>query len=149
MSDRSSSVRNVVRSLVRARAANDAEAPASSESFDPHVARALAAMKADPARRWTVAALARIAGLSRAPFARRFAEAVGAPPMRWLTEHRLRLAGARLVGSDDGLAAIAVEIGYASEFAFAKAFKRLFRVAPGRFRRFSRTDHVATFRAAA
>jgi AraC-like DNA-binding protein len=90
---------------------------------------------ADPARRWTVAALARVAGLSRAPFARRFRRSTGTSPLRWLTEHRLGLAQRRLVATDLGLAAIAVEIGYSSDFAFAKAFKRAFGVAPGGFRR--------------
>lgn len=102
---------------------------------DGYVARALDAMKADPARRWTVSALARICGLSRAAFARRFTRALGVSPLRWLTEHRLRLAQERLRETDLTLAAIAAELGYTSEFAFAKAFKRLFGIAPGLFRR--------------
>jgi transcriptional regulator GlxA family with amidase domain len=117
----------------------------SGTLHDFHVARAIAAMKADPTRRWTVAALARVGGLSRAAFARRFTHQMKMSPIRWLVEHRLHLAQQRLVDTDLGLAAIAFEIGYASEFAFAKAFKRLFGIAPGRFRRFSQT----TFRAAA
>jgi AraC-like DNA-binding protein len=92
-------------------------------------------MKADPARRWTVKSLARVGGLSRAAFARRFSRTVGVGPFRWLTEHRLHLAQAKLMDGEDGLAAIAAEVGYGSEFAFAKAFKRRFGVAPGRFRR--------------
>lgn len=117
---------------------------------DPYVERAIAAMKEDPARRWTVAALARVAGLSRAPFARRFTRATGVSPLRWLTEHRVRVAEARLVETDRGLAAIAAEIGYESEFAFAKAFKRVIGVAPGRFRRAALERRAApTFRAAA
>jgi transcriptional regulator GlxA family with amidase domain len=114
---------------LRVAIANDAHAP------DPYVERALAAMRADPGRRWTVAALARIAGLSRAPFARRFRRSTGTSPLRWLTEHRLGLAQNRLAMTDFGLAVIAVEIGYGSDFAFAKAFKRRFGVAPGKFRR--------------
>ena len=105
------------------------------EALDLVVARALSAMKAEPARRWTVASLARIAGLSRAAFARRFVFATNTSPLRWLTCHRLAVAQVRLVTTDDGLAAIAADVGYASEFALAKAFKRLFGVAPGRFRR--------------
>lgn len=119
----------------------------SHEERDPHVARAIAAMKADPCHRWTVSALARIGGLSRAAFARRFTGTVGIPPLRWLTEHRLRLAEARLRETDLGLAAIAIEIGYVSEFAFAKAFKRLYGVAPGVFRRSALS--MPAFRAAA
>lgn len=102
---------------------------------DLRIARALDAMKADPARRWTVSSLARVAGLSRAAFARRFAEAAHTSPLRWLTIRRLEIAQVRLVTTDDGLAAIAAEVGYATEFAFAKAFKREVGVAPGSFRR--------------
>jgi len=129
--------------------ANDVEAPASStrgDIHDIHVERALEAMKKDPARRWTVASLARIAGLSRAPFARRFQRAMKTSPLKWLTEHRLDLARRRLRESDAGLAWIATEIGYASEFAFSKAFKRMFGIAPGLFRR---APSVPSFRAAA
>jgi transcriptional regulator GlxA family with amidase domain len=125
---------------------------------DAFVARALAAMKADPARRWTVAALARTAGLSRAAFARHFRRAVGTTPLRWLTHHRLRAARMRLVETDLALAAIALEVGYRCEFAFGKAFKRLFGLAPGAYRRTARVRFFvsaipaparATFRAAA
>ncbi len=110
---------------------------------DSHVERALAAMKQDPARRWTVADLARIAGLSRAPFARRFERTMGAPPLRYLTELRLRRAATRLVTTDAGLAAIAIDVGYATEFSFAKAFKRAFGVAPGMFRKRAWTTTTA------
>jgi len=122
-------------------------------SQDTFVEKAVAAMRADPARRWTVAALSRVAGLSRAPFARRFRRATGMPPLRWLTEHRLGLAQRSLVEGDLPLAEIAVEIGYASEFALSKAFKRLFGIAPGLYRRAASVGRRASvapiFRAAA
>jgi AraC-like DNA-binding protein len=102
---------------------------------DSYVERALAAMKREPSRRWTVASLARIAGLSRAPFARRFERVTGQPPLRYLTDLRLRRAAARLVATDVRLAELASEVGYATEFSFAKAFKRAYGVAPGVFRR--------------
>jgi transcriptional regulator GlxA family with amidase domain len=102
---------------------------------DVHVDKAIAAMRAAPRRRWTVAALARIAGLSRAPFARRFRESTGMSPFRWLTELRLGLAKERLRETDLPLATLASELGYSSEFALSKAFKRTFGLAPGRFRR--------------
>ena len=115
--------------------------------IDLQVARAIAAMKADPSRAWTVAALAKIACLSRAAFARRFKKAMRVPPLRWLTEHRLKIAQTRLVETELALAAVAQEIGYVSEFAFAKTFKRMFGVAPGKFRRMA--HHATPFRAAA
>jgi transcriptional regulator GlxA family with amidase domain len=127
----------------RVRAANDV----LLDQADVFVERAIGAMRADPARRWTVASLARVACLSRAAFARRFQRATGTSPLRWLTEHRLRLAQARLRESKVALAAIAVSIGYASEFAFSKAFKRHFGVAPNVFRRSA--FGAPSFRAAA
>ena len=101
---------------------------------DVQIARAVDAMAKDPTRRWTVMELARVAGMSRATFARRFRRALGVSPLRHLTDLRMRRAAERLTTSDDKLAAIAVVVGYASEFAFAKAFKRAFGIAPGRFR---------------
>lgn len=102
---------------------------------DARVLRALAILQAAPDRRWTVERLARTVGLSRAAFARRFAAAVGCSPLRHLTELRLSRAAARLETSDALLAEIAAEVGYASEFAFSRAFKRRYGVSPGRFRR--------------
>ncbi len=113
---------------------------------DAQVARALEAMTRDPSRRWTVAELARIAGLSRAAFARRFRRAVGVAPLRHLTALRMRFAADQLTSGADKLAAIAALVGYTSEFAFAKAFKRAFGISPGSFRNASRET---TTRAAA
>lgn len=102
---------------------------------DPSVAAALHAIHRDPARPWTVASLAAEAGLSRAPFARRFTTLVGQPPLTYLTWWRLTTAGRMLLDSEAPLAAIAGSVGYASEFAFANAFKRQHGLAPGRYRR--------------
>lgn len=123
--------------------------------LDMHVARAVAAMKSDPKRRWTVASLGRIAGLSRAALARRFTTTLGISPYRWLATHRLRLAEEQLASTDAPLALIAQDVGYGCEFAFAKAFKRFYGIAPGAFRRRVRArTHIApvacaSFRAAA
>jgi AraC-like DNA-binding protein len=102
---------------------------------DPPVTAALHVIHADPAHPWTVAKLAAEAGLSRAPFARRFAELVGQPPLTYLTWWRMLTASRLLHGSDDPLSAIATQVGYTSEFAFAAAFKRQYGIAPGRYRR--------------
>ncbi|MEU7867053.1 AraC family transcriptional regulator [Dactylosporangium sp. NPDC049140] len=101
---------------------------------DPAVRAALDAIHAGPERPWTVAALAQLAGLSRAPFARRFAELTGQPPLAYVTWWRLTLAARLLRESDAPLRAVARRVGYASEFAFAAAFKRRFGTAPGRYR---------------
>lgn len=102
---------------------------------DPVTAAALAAVHRDPARQWTVASLAAEAGLSRAPFARRFTARVGRPPLAYLTWWRMTTAARLLRESDAPLGVVAARVGYASQFAFAAAFKRHFGVPPGRFRR--------------
>jgi transcriptional regulator GlxA family with amidase domain len=112
-------------------AANDVEKPAR----DARVARALEALEARPAERWTVARLAKVAGLSRAAFARRFAAEVGAPPLRHVAAVRMRRAAELLVGSDAALAAVAADVGYATEFALSRAFRRHMGEPPGVYRR--------------
>jgi AraC-like DNA-binding protein len=102
---------------------------------DPAIAPALAAMHADPAENWTVESLAVRAGLSRAAFAKRFHALVGVPPLAYLTHWRMATAARLLRESDVSLATVAARIGYGSEFAFAKAFKRAYGHAPGGYRR--------------
>lgn len=119
-----------------------AEQPAAPTGWaaalrDPVTAAALHAMHEDPARPWTVASLAAHAGLSRAPFARRFSELVGRPPLSYLTWWRMTLAARLLRDSDATVATVAHRVGYTSEFAFATAFRRRHGSAPGRYRRLS------------
>lgn len=102
---------------------------------DPGVAAALHAIHRNPAHPWTVASLATLAGLSRAPFAKRFTELVGRPPMRYLTWWRMTTAARLLRESDAPLGSIAETVGYRSEFALAVAFKRQYETPPGRYRR--------------
>jgi AraC-like DNA-binding protein len=102
---------------------------------DPGVSGALERIHAQPERTWTVAELAREVGLSRAAFARRFSRAVGEPPLAYLARWRMKIAARLLRDSGLKLAAVADRIGYRSEFAFAKAFKREFGLAPGAYRR--------------
>ncbi|TDC44985.1 AraC family transcriptional regulator [Actinomadura sp. KC345] len=101
---------------------------------DPGVGAALRAMHDDIARPWTVEELGRAAGLSRAAFARRFTALVGRPPLGYLTWWRLTTAARILTREDAPLAAVAHRVGYASEYAFANAFKREFGTPPGRYR---------------
>ncbi|MGW4089861.1 AraC family transcriptional regulator [Nocardia sp. NPDC004750] len=102
---------------------------------DPAVAAALRAVHEEPARAWTVADLGDIAGVSRATLARRFLATVGEPPLAYVTRWRMLTAARLLRDTDSSLGAVARRVGYASEFAFAKAFKREYGVAPGRYRR--------------
>ncbi len=92
-------------------------------------------MHGDPGRAWTVQELAGRAGLSRAAFARRFTELVGEPPMAYLTRWRMTTAARMLRESEETLSAVAARTGYGSEYAFAKAFKRAYGMAPGGYRR--------------
>jgi AraC-like DNA-binding protein len=101
---------------------------------DPALAAALHAMEDDPARGWTVSGLARVAGLSRAAFARRFADRVGHTPLAWLTDLRLTLAAELLRGSDLTLEAIADRVGYGTPFALSAAFLRERGVRPAALR---------------
>ncbi|MGW6569373.1 AraC family transcriptional regulator [Streptomyces sp. NPDC054975] len=107
----------------------------SAALSDPAVAAALRAIHADPARPWTVEELGAEGGLSRAAFARRFATLVGRPPLAYLTWWRMTTAGRMLRADDTPLRTVAQRSGYASEFAFAKAFKREYGTAPGRYRK--------------
>ncbi|WP_329580734.1 AraC family transcriptional regulator [Kitasatospora sp. NBC_01250] len=101
---------------------------------DPVVTTALSEIHADPAHPWTVEELGARAGLSRAAFARRFTTLVGQPPLGYLTWWRMTTAGRLLRESDAPLHRIAQQVGYLSEFAFAKAFKREYGLSPGRYR---------------
>ncbi len=101
---------------------------------DRAVAAALRAVHGDPAHPWTVAELARLANVSRASLARRFAAEVGSPPLTYLTWWRMRLAREALVEGAT-LAQVARQVGYATEYAFAAAFTREVGTAPGRWRR--------------
>ncbi|MFE2537877.1 cupin domain-containing protein [Streptomyces sp. NPDC059371] len=109
----------------------EAAAPAWYQALaDPVVGRALRLLQDDPARPWTVAALAAETGVSRAALARRFGELVGEPPMTYLTGWRLGSAADRLRESDDTLETIARHVGYGSAFALSSAFKRVYGVSP-------------------
>jgi AraC-like DNA-binding protein len=101
---------------------------------DPAAGPALRALHRAPSRSWTVAGLAAEAGVSRATLARRFADAVGLPPLAYLTRWRMELAKDALARPGRTLASIARDVGYADEFAFAVAFKREVGAAPGRYR---------------
>jgi AraC-like DNA-binding protein len=101
---------------------------------DPGLSRSLARIHAAPADRWTVEKLAEIAGMSRAVFARRFTQQVGASPLAYVASRRLDQAARLLRESDRPLGEIASAVGYESEFALSRAFKRSRSLAPGRYR---------------
>jgi AraC-like DNA-binding protein len=100
---------------------------------DKHLSIAIAAMHKDPGYPWTLQSLAARVGMSRSVFALRFREIVGATPMEYLTRWRMLLAADRLKTSSDGLAAIAQSLGYESESAFGKAFRRVMGCSPRQY----------------
>jgi AraC-like DNA-binding protein len=102
---------------------------------DTEIHSALRCIHEDPAEAWTVASLGARVGVSRAAFARRFTTITGQSPMSYVTWWRMVVASSRLRQTDDSLYAVARRVGYTSEFAFAKAFKRQFGVSPGQYRR--------------
>lgn len=102
---------------------------------DAQIGRALSAIHRDPARPWSVAALAAEAGLSRSAFAIRFAEVVGQTPLRYVTSWRLDRAADYLRGGTARIAEIATLTGYGSEPAMSRAFKQQFGVSPAQYRR--------------
>ena len=101
---------------------------------DQVVGRVLGLIHAEPARAWTLDELARAASSSRTSVARRFTELVGQPPMQYLTQWRMQVAANLLSQSGTKLSAIGREIGYDSEAAFSRAFKKATGVAPGAWR---------------
>ena len=106
---------------------------------DPVVGHALAAMHGEPAEAWTVERLARLVGLSRSVFAERFAEMVGQTPMQYLALWRMQLASRMLIDGRQ-VAAVAGAVGYESDAAFSRAFKKLVGQAPATWRRDSRPE---------
>ena len=102
---------------------------------DPQIGRALAVLHARPAEAWTAETLALEVGMSRSVFAERFTSLVGQPPMHYLTLWRMQVAAQHLREGHGGVAQIAFEVGYESEAAFSRAFKRQFGTSPGTWRR--------------
>jgi AraC-like DNA-binding protein len=101
---------------------------------DKRLARSLAAMHEQPEASWSVTSLARVATMSRPAFARRFRDTLGDTPLGYLTRLRMARGAELLRTTDDTLAQIAERVGYTSEFAFSRAFKRAVGEAPAFYR---------------
>jgi AraC-like DNA-binding protein len=98
---------------------------------DRQIGRALALIHRDPARSWTVGELAREAAMSRSAFAARFSELVDEPAIQYLTRWRMQLAHNALREQGATVSELAHRLGYRSEAAFARAFKRVIGIPPG------------------
>jgi AraC-like DNA-binding protein len=101
---------------------------------DELVGRVLTLLHARPAHQWTLESLAREAASSRSAVAKRFAELVGQPPMQYLAQWRMQLAANLMIRSGAKIATIASEVGYDSEAAFSRTFKKATGHAPGAWR---------------
>jgi AraC-like DNA-binding protein len=101
---------------------------------DPSVGRALTALHRSPTRDWTVGSLAREAGLSRSVLAERFTQFVGQPAMQYLTNWRMQLAANHLLSGTESVATVADRVGYESEAAFSRAFKKVVGMPPSQWR---------------
>jgi AraC-like DNA-binding protein len=106
---------------------------------DVEVGKTLALMHRNPAHPWTIASLAKEAGVSRSVLAERFRRYLNEAPMAYLTRWRLQLGAQMLASTSYSVAQIGSEVGYESEAAFNRAFKREFTVPPARFRSQSRS----------
>ena len=102
---------------------------------DPIVGKSLAILHSRVSQPWTIADLAREVGLSRSALVDRFSRFLSVPPMAYLTQWRLQLAARTLTTTPRGIADIAADVGYESEAAFNRAFKREFKLPPARYRR--------------
>jgi AraC-like DNA-binding protein len=110
---------------------------------DEVVGRALSLLHGRPGHPWTLADLAREAASSRSSLARRFAMLVGQPPMQYLTQWRMQVAANLLAQSSAKVATIGATVGYDSEAAFSRAFKKATGLAPGAWRDARRTAHAS------
>lgn len=102
---------------------------------DPIIGQALALLHKEPAYPWTISNLARKVGLSRTRLAERFRHFLGESPMAYLAKWRLKLGAQMLQSTEDSVAEVAAAVGYGSEAAFNRAFKREFDCPPAQFRR--------------
>jgi AraC-like DNA-binding protein len=109
---------------------------------DPPIAAAVTAIHRAPQLPWTVDALADQAGVSRATLSRRFTRLVGQPPLTYLTAWRMQIAARRLRETSEPVSGIATAVGYTSEFAFSRVFKRHRGLPPSRYRSAHRTGHA-------
>jgi AraC family transcriptional activator of mtrCDE len=111
---------------------------------DRRLGQSLRAIHRNPSQSWTVASLAREAGMSRTVFAERFKKLSGLSPLHYLTQWRLEKARCLLVESPHSVAAIADSVGYQSLAAFNRAFKKHTTLSPGAYKRHRSSTHLET-----
>lgn len=113
----------------------DSNEPVLAAFADQRIAQALKAIHDDASYPWTLDNLARIAGLSRTAFATTFADYMSTTPLVYITQWRMQIARQSLLDTKDPIITIAESVGYQSEAAFGRVFKRYFDIAPASYRR--------------
>ncbi len=109
--------------------------------MDPRIGQALEAVHNDPSRNWTIDELATLSTLSRSSFAERFSRLVGQTPGAYITERRLDRAAELLVQTTEPVGTIAITVGYESDAAFSRAFRRRFDASPLNWRKSNSHNH--------
>ena len=109
--------------------------PAMAGYRDKRITRALKAIHSDPGHGWTLESLASTAGMSRTSFATTFTRYLCLSPLAYLTQWRMELARQKLLDTNDPMIEIAAQVGYQSEAAFSRVFKKHYRAAPSTYRR--------------
>jgi len=115
---------------------------------DPEVGKALALLHRQPAHPWTIGDLANEVGISRSVLAERFRRYLAETPIAYLTRWRLQLGAQMLISTNSGVSQIAADVGYESEPAFNRAFKREFGLPPARYRAQSKSSRRVALREA-
>lgn len=102
---------------------------------DPKISRVLSAIHNDPSSKWTLENLAAIAGMSRTAFSNRFSQTMTVPPLNYITQWRMHVARQNLASTNEAIIEIAENVGYHSEAAFSRVFKKHYKKAPATYRR--------------
>jgi AraC-like DNA-binding protein len=111
---------------------------------DPYIGRALGEIHRNPAADWSLESLARRVAMSRSAFAEHFTRFVGTPPMQYLTNWRMQVAAGQLLSTTDSVTAVANSVGYDSEAAFSRAFKKVVGAPPSEWRKGRDTPSLAS-----
>jgi AraC-like DNA-binding protein len=111
---------------------------------DPYIGRALGEIHRNPAADWSLESLARRVAMSRSAFAEHFTRFVGTPPMQYLTNWRMQVAAGQLLSTTDSVTAVANSVGYDSEAAFSRAFKKVVGAPPSEWRKSRDTPNLAS-----
>lgn len=116
------------------------DTPVLAGFADPHIARVLTAIHNAPGEPWSLEKLAAISGMSRTAFASRFSQCITMTPLGYITHWRMQIARQQLANSNEPIIEIAEQVGYGSEAAFSRVFKKHHDESPGKYRRLAKAS---------